>query len=129
MFIIKDRQRLIGAVILSFFLSAVIIVVSDNGIPTQAYAKKKMIVSTPLSVTPSSLNDNSVLNDQNAIITTTNNSINYNNNNNNSSPNTINVQQIPDYNNNTNSSSYLIYEDHADGISLMYPSNWQKIEY
>jgi hypothetical protein len=109
MFIIKYRQRLssivIGAVILSFFLLAVIIVVSDNGIPIQAYAKKEMIVSTPLSLTSLSLNDNSVLNDQNATTATNNN------------------------NNNTNSSSYLTYEDHADGISLMYPSNWQKIEY
>jgi hypothetical protein len=111
MFIIKYRQRLssstvIGAVILSFFLLAVIIVVvSDNGIPIQAYAKKEMIVSTPLSLTSSSLNDNSILNDQNATTTATTN------------------------NNNTNSSSYLTYEDHADGISLMYPSNWQKIEY
>jgi hypothetical protein len=110
MFIIKYRQTqssstVIGAVILSFFLLAVIIVVSDNGIPIQAYAKKEMIVSTPLSLTSLSLNDNSVLNDQNATTATTTN------------------------NNNTNSSSYLTYEDHADGISLMYPSNWQKIEY
>lgn len=112
MFIIKYRQRLssiiIGAVILSFFLLAVIIVVSDNGIHIQANAKKEMIVSTPVSLTPSSLNDNSVLNDQNTTTAT--------NNNNNS-------------NGNTNSSSYLTYEDNADGISLMYPSNWQKIEY
>jgi hypothetical protein len=115
MFIIKYRQRLssivIGAVILSFFLLAVIIVVSDNdAIHIQANAKKEMIVSTPVSLTPSSLNDNSVLNDQNTTTTATNN------NNNNS-------------NGNTNSSSYLTYEDNADGISLMYPSNWQKIEY
>ncbi|MFL6377432.1 MAG: hypothetical protein ACJ72R_08235 [Nitrososphaeraceae archaeon] len=112
MFIIKYRQRLssivIGAVILSFFLLAVIIVVSDNAIHIQANAKKEMIVSTPVSLTPSSLNDNSVLNDQNTTTAT--------NNNNNS-------------NGNTNSSSYLTYEDNADGISLMYPSNWQKIEY
>ncbi|MFL6346161.1 MAG: hypothetical protein ACJ71A_12045 [Nitrososphaeraceae archaeon] len=106
MFIIKYRQRLssivIGAVILSFFLLAVIIVVSDNAIHIQANAKKEMIVSTPVSLTPSSLNDNSVLNDQNTTTAT---------------------------NNNNNSSSYLTYEDNADGISLMYPSNWQKIEY
>jgi hypothetical protein len=111
MFIIKYRQRLssivIGAVILSFFLLAVIIVVSDNAIHIQANAKKEMIVSTPVSLTPSSLNDNSVLNDQNTT-TATNNNIS---------------------NGNTNSSSYLTYEDNADGISLMYPSNWQKIEY
>src|SRR5919202_1191198 len=127
MLIIKDTQRLpstiIGAVILSFFLSTVIIVVSDNDISIQAYAKKKMIASTPFSLTSLSLDGNSVLNNQNA---TNNNNINYNNNN--SSPNIIIVQQEPNYNN-TNSSSYVIYEDHADGISLMYPSNWQKIEY
>lgn len=113
MFIIKYRQRLssivIGAVILSFFLLAVIIVVSDNAIHIQANAKKEMIVSTPVSLTPSSLNDNSVLNDQNTTTTATNNN---------------NIS-----NGNTNSSSYLTYEDNADGISLMYPSNWQKIEY
>jgi hypothetical protein len=100
MFIIKYRQRLssivIGAVILSFFLLAVIIVVSDNAIHIQANAKKEMIVSIPVSLTPSSLND------QNTTTAT---------------------------NNNNNSSSYLTYEDNADGISLMYPSNWQKIEY
>ncbi|MFL6409423.1 MAG: hypothetical protein ACJ71F_20450, partial [Nitrososphaeraceae archaeon] len=96
MFIIKYRQRLssivIGAVILSFFLLAVIIVVSDNAIHIQANAKKEMIVSTPVSLTPSSLNDNNVLNDQNTTTAT---------------------------NNNNNSSSYLTYEDNADGISLM----------
>src|ERR671930_711062 len=131
MLIIKDTQRLpstiIGAVILSFFLSTVIIVVSDNDISIQAYAKKKMIASTPFSLTSLSLDGNSVLNNQNASAATNNNNINYNNNNN-SSPNIIIVQQEPNYNN-INSSSYVIYKDHADGISLMYPSNWQKIEY
>jgi hypothetical protein len=134
LFIIKEglSSTATGAVILLlFFLSAVIIVVSNNGIPIQAHAKKEMIVSTPLSLTTSSLNDNSVINDQNA---TTNNDDTINDTNSNASnpsPSTVNVQQgssTDDNNNNTNS-SYLIYQDNADGISLMYPSNWQKIEY
>jgi hypothetical protein len=141
MFIIKYRQTqssstVIGAVILSFFLLAVIIVVSDNGIPIQAYAKKEMIVSIPLSLTASSLNDNSVINDQNAITTNNDDNVNdANSNANNPSPSIVNVQQgsSTDGNNNNNNnntnSSYLIYQDNADGISLMYPSNWQKIEY
>jgi hypothetical protein len=140
LFIIKDSQRLsstaIGAVIflLLFFLSAVIIVVSNNGIPIQAYAKKEMIVSIPLSLTASSLNDNSVINDQNAITTNNDDNVNdANSNANNPSPSIVNVQQgsSTDGNNNNNNtnSSYLIYQDNADGISLMYPSNWQKIEY
>jgi hypothetical protein len=140
MFIIKDRQILsstvIGAVILSFFLSAVItiiiIVVSDNGIITQAYAKKKTIISTPFSIPTLSLNGNSDLNDQNTNTTITNiqlPGIIPNNNNNNPPSSESSTTPNHAYGNNTNSSSYLMYEDNADGISLMYPSNWQKIEY
>ena len=139
MFIIANRRSstisiliVIGVVvILSFFLTAGMIFVDDNGIPIQVYAKKQMTISAPFSPT-SSLTGNDVIDDQNS--TATNNSIinSINDNNSTTLSDITNDEQVPNNNNNNataNSSSYLTYEDHTDGISLEYPSNWQKIEY
>ena len=132
---IKHRQRLssnvIEAVVLSFFLlsaaATTIIIVRDNSNNiAQAHAENKMTM--PFYISTSYIDDNSVLNQESTSIT--NNSNNSNGNNTNNSNDIINVQQGLNYGNNTtNGSSYLTYEDQADGISLMYPSNWQKIEY
>jgi hypothetical protein len=132
---IKHRQRLssnvIEAVVLSFFLlsaaATTIIIVRDNSNNiAQAHAENKMTM--PFYISTSYIDDNSVLNQESTSIT--NNSNNSNGNNTNNSNDIINVQQGLNYGNNTtNGSSYLTYEDQADGISLIYPSNWQKIEY
>jgi hypothetical protein len=137
MFIIKDSHKLsspsvIGSLILSIFLStAIIIVVSDNSIVTQADAKEK--VTTPFSIPTLYLKDNNHLLSKNAYsntsITTANISINDNDSNSNSLPDISDAQQGTDKGNNINGSSYLTYQDNTDGISLIYPSNWQKIEY
>ena len=127
MFIIKERQRLssgvIEAVALSFFLAAIIIF-GDKSV-TQAYPEKKTTI--PFYI-PLYVNINSALNLESTSSTI---NISSNDSSNDLSSNLTGVQQALDRGNNTNTngSSYLTYEDNADGISLMYPSNWQKIEY
>jgi hypothetical protein len=126
MYVIKDMQRLSLSstvirtlIIFSFFFSTVVVVTAVIGIPIQANAKKKMMITTSISP-PQSLDGNSVLNDQNV-----------------PSTNISNAQQGVDNNStnngngnsNINNSSYLIYENPTERISMMYPSNWQKIEY
>src|SRR5919199_5743237 len=135
MVIIKNRHKLssnvIGSLILSFFLStAMIIVVSDSSIVMQADAKEKTTI-TPFSIPGLFPKNNNLLNNDIASNTsiTTNNSISSIESNSNFSPNISDVQQETDNGNNTNGSSYLNYQDNTDGISLTYPSNWQKIEY
>ncbi len=122
MFIIKERQRLSSGVIevvaLSFFLVAIIIF-GDKTI-THAYLENK---NTMPFYIPLYVNINSALNLEN-----TSSTININGNDS-SNDLSSSVQQAIDHGNNTNGSSYLTYQDNADGISLMYPSNWQKIEY
>ena len=122
MCIIKDMQRLSlsSTVIMTLVIfSTVVVVTTVVGIPIQANAKKKMMITTPISPSQS-LDSNSVLNDQNT-----------------PSTNISNAQQGVD-NNSTNNgngnsnihnSSYLIYENPTERISMMYASNWQKIEY
>jgi hypothetical protein len=135
MVIVKDRHKLssnvIGSLILSFFLStAMIIVVGDKSIVIQADAKEK--TTTPFSIPALYPNGNNLLHNDITSNTgiTTNNSINYFQSNSNSSANISDVQQqATDNGSNTNGSSYLTYQDRTDGISLIYPSNWQKIEY
>ena len=137
MVIIKDRHKLssnvIVALILSFiFSTAIIIVVSDNSIIIQADAKEK--TTTPFSIPTLYPKGNNLLNNDITSNTsiTTNNGINYIESNSNFPPDTSDVQQGTDNGSNTsntNGSSYLTYQDHTDGISLIYPSNWQKIEY
>src|SRR5918996_4510475 len=125
MFIIKERQRLSPTVIeviaLSFFLVAIIIF-GDKSI-THAYPENK---NTMPFYIPLYVNINSALNLESASSAISTNS---NDNSNNLSSNVTGVQQAIDRGNNTNGSSYLTYQDNTDGISLMYPSNWQKIEY
>ena len=120
MYIVKNMQRLSlsSTVIMTLVIfSTVVVVTTVVGIPIQANAKKKMMIITPVSPSQS-LDGNSVLNDQNT-------------------PNISSAQQGVD-NNNTNNdngnssinnSSFLIYENPTERISMMYPSNWQKIEY
>lgn len=137
MVIIKHSHKLsssvIGFLILSLFLStAMTIVVSGNNIVIQAVTKEK--TTTPFSISTLYPKGNNLLSNDIASNTsiTTNNDINYVESNNNLSTNISDVQQGTGNNNsNTNgsSSSYLTYQDHTDGISLIYPSNWQKIEY
>jgi hypothetical protein len=126
MYIIKDMQRLSLSstvirtlIIFSIFFSTVVVVTAVIGIPIQANAKKKITITTSISPPPS-LDRNSVLNDQNT-----------------PSTNISNAQQGVD-NNSTNNgngnsnihnSSYLIYENPTERISMTYASNWQKIEY
>jgi len=125
MSIIKERQRLSSGVIevvaLSFFLAAIIIF-GDKSI-IHAYPESK--ITMPFYI-PLYVNINSALN-----LESTSSSININSNDssNDLSSEVTGVQQALDQGNNTNGSSYLSYEDNADGISLLYPSNWQKIEY
>jgi hypothetical protein len=120
MYIVKNMQRLSlsSTVIMTLVIfSTVVVVTTVVGIPIQANAKKKMIITTPISPSQS-LDGNSVLNDQNT-------------------PNISSAQQRVDNNstnngngnNNINNSSFLIYENPTERISMMYPSNWQKIEY
>ena len=126
MYIIKNMQRLSLSstvirtlIIFSIFFSTVVVVTTVVGIPIQANAKKKMMITTPISPSQS-LDGNSVLNDQNT-----------------PSTNISSAQQGVDNNstnngngnNNINNSSFLIYENPTERISMMYPSNWQKIEY
>jgi hypothetical protein len=122
MYIVKNMQRLSlsSTVIMTLVIfSTVVVVTTVVGIPIQANAKKKMMITTPVSPSQS-LDGNSVLNDQNT-------------------PNISSAQQGVDDNstnngngngnNNINNSSFLIYENPTERISMMYPSNWQKIEY
>lgn len=122
MFIIKERQRLssgiIEAVALSFFLAAIIIF--GNKSITQAYPENKTTISLYIPLYVNALNLES---------TSSTINISSNDSSNDLSSSVTSVQQALDQGNNTNGSSYLTYEDNADGISLMYPSNWQKIEY
>lgn len=115
-----QRLSLSSTVIMTLVIfSTVVVVTTVVGIPIQANAKKKMIITTPISPSQS-LDGNSVLNDQNT-------------------PNISSAQQGVDDNstnngngngnNNINNSSFLIYENPTERISMMYPSNWQKIEY
>jgi hypothetical protein len=120
MYIVKNMQRLSlsSTVIMTLVIfSTVVVVTTVVGIPIQANAKKKMMITTPVSPSQS-LDGNSVLNDQNT-------------------PNISSAQQGVDDNStnngngnsNINNSSFLIYENPTERISMMYPSNWQKIEY
>ena len=120
MYIIKNMQRLSlsSTVIMTLVIfSTVVVVTTVVGIPIQANAKKKMMITTPISPSQS-LDGNSVLNDQNT-----------------PSTNISSAQQGVDNsstnngngNNNINNSSFLIYENPTERISMMYPSNWQKI--
>jgi hypothetical protein len=114
---------IVSTLISSIFLS---IIVVDTTIDTiQADAEKQMTITTqftPLPPSSVSLNDNSFPTDQNIV-----NSVN---NNSNSVTNVTNVQQEGGNNtNNVNISSYLTYLDPGNGISMTYPSNWQKVEY
>jgi hypothetical protein len=123
MYIIKNMQRLSlssTVIMILVIFSTVVVVTTVVGIPIQANAKKKMMITTSIS-SSQSLDGNSVLNDQNT-----------------PSTNISSVQQGVDNsstnnngngNNNINNSSFLIYENPTERISMMYPSNWQKIEY
>src|ERR1051326_5639973 len=120
MYIIKNMQRLSlsSTVIMTLVIfSTVVVVTTVVGIPIQANAKKKMMITTPISPSQS-LDGNSVLNDQNTPnISSTQQGVDDNNTNNGNG------------NSNINNSSFLIYENPTERISMMYPSNWQKIEY
>ena len=120
MYIIKNMQRLSlsSTVIMTLVIfSTVVVVTTVVGIPIQANAKKKMMITTPISPSQS-LDGNSVLNDQNTPnISSTQQGVDDNSTNNGNG------------NSNINNSSFLIYENPTERISMMYPSNWQKIEY
>jgi hypothetical protein len=127
MYIIKDMQRLslsstviMTLIIFSIFFSTVVVVTAVIGIPIQANAKKKMMTITTSISPPTSLDGNSVLNDQNTPSTNISNAQQGVDNN---STNNVNGDS------NINNSSYLIYENPTERISMMYASNWQKIEY
>jgi hypothetical protein len=127
MYIIKGMQRLSLSsnvirtlIIFSIFFSTVVVVIAVIGIPIQANAKKKMMMITTSISPPPSLDGNSVLNDQNTPSTNISNAQQGVDNN---STNNVNGDS------NINNSSYLIYENPTERISMMYASNWQKIEY
>jgi hypothetical protein len=117
-----------AAVLFSFFLAAIIIVYGKNiTSTTQAYAEKKMM-TTPFYIPSFHINENNLVSHKTSA-TTISSSMDLNDSGNDLSSNIINTQKGLDRVNTTNDTSYLGYEDSADGISLMYPSNWQKIEY
>lgn len=120
MYIMKNRSASNAIrIMISFliFFSTIVVVNIAVDIPQQSYAKKKITITTPISPAPSG---NTVLNNQNTGTGGMDTS----------SANITNAQQeVDNSTNNTNNSSYSIYENAADRISIMYPSNWQKIEY
>jgi hypothetical protein len=120
MYIMKNSSASnVIRILISFliFFSTIVIVNVAINIPQQSDAKKKITVTTPISLAPSS---NTVLNNQNTGTGGMGTS----------SANITNAQQeVDNSTNSTNNSSYSIYENAADRISIMYPSNWQKIEY
>ena len=117
-----------AALLFSFLVATIIIFGCGKSITvTQAYAEKKTTV--PSFIPALHINDNNIASHETGIITISS-AINYNDSGNDVSRNFISTQQQGlDNANTTNASSYLTYEDSADGISLMYPSSWQKIEY
>jgi hypothetical protein len=113
-----QRLSLSSTVIMTLVIfSTVVVVTTVVGIPVQANAKKKMMITTPISPSQS-LDGNSVLNDQNTPSTNIN-----------SAQQGVDNNSTSNGNNNINNSSFLIYESPTERISMMYPSNWQKIEY
>jgi hypothetical protein len=123
-------SNIVGAALLFSFLVATMIIIGcgKSSTLTQAYAEKKMAV--PFFIPTFHINNNNnIASDETGIITISS-AINNNDSGNDSSHNIISTQQqVLDNVNSTSASSYLTYEDSADGISLMYPSSWQKIEY
>lgn len=122
-------SNIVGTALLFSFLVATMIIIAcgKSTTVTQAYAEKKMTV--PFFIPTLHINDNNIASHETGIITIST-AINYNDSGNELSRNIISTQQQGlDNVNTTNASSYLTYEDSADGISLMYPSSWQKIEY
>lgn len=124
MYIMKNRSASNTIrILISFliFFSTIVVVNVAMDIPQQSYAKKKITITTPISPPPSG--NTAVLNNQN----------NGTGGMDTSSTIITNAQQEVDNStnstNDTNNSSYSIYENAADRISIMYPSNWQKIEY
>ena len=130
MYIIKYMQRLSLSstvirtlIIFSIFFSTVVVIIAVIGIPMQANAKKKMMMMITTSISPPlSLDGNSVLNDQNTPSTNFNNAQQGVDNNSTNNGNS-------NGNSNIHNSSYLIYENPTERISMTYASNWQKIEY
>jgi len=123
-------SNIIGAALLFSFLVATMIIIGcgKSSTLTQAYAEKKMAV--PFFIPTFHINNNNNIASHETGIITISNAINNNDSGNDSSHNIISTQQqVLDNVNSTSASSYLTYEDSADGISLMYPSSWQKIEY
>jgi hypothetical protein len=122
-------SNIVGAALLFSFLVATMIIIGcgKSTTLTQAYAEKKMTI--PFFIPTFYINDNNIASHETGIITIS--SAIYNNDSgNDSSHNIISTKQQVLHNvNTTNASSYQTYEDSADGISLMYPSSWQKIEY
>ena len=122
-------SNIVGAALLFTFMVATMIIIGcgKSTIATQAYAEKKMTV--PFFIPTLHINDNNIASHETGIITISS-AINHNDSVNDTSHDTINTQQqISDNVHTTDAISYLTYEDSADGISLMYPSSWQKIEY
>jgi len=122
-------SNIVGAALLFSFLVATMIIIGcgKSTTLTQAYAEKKMTI--PFFIPTFYINDNNIASHETGIITISS-AINNNDSGNGSSHNIISTQQQVLHNvNTTNASSYQTYEDSADGISLMYPSSWQKIEY
>lgn len=124
-------SNIVGATLLFSFLVATMIIIGcgKSTTVTQAYAEKKMTVPFFIPTLHINNNNNNIANHETGIITISS-AINYNDSGNELSRNIISTQQQGlDNVNTTNATSYLTYEDSADGISLMYPSSWQKIEY
>src|SRR5919202_258105 len=122
-------SNIVGAALLFTFMVATMIIIGcgKSTIATQAYAEKKMTV--PFFIPTLHINDNNIASHETGIITISS-AINHNDSVNDTSHDTISTQQqISDNVNTTDAISYLTYEDSADGISFMYPSSWQKIEY
>ena len=124
-------SNIVGAALLFSFLVATMIIIGcgKSTTVTQAYAEKKMTVPFFIPTLHINNNNNNIASHETGIIKISS-AINYNDSGNELSRNIISTQQQGlDNVNTTNATSYLTYEDSADGISLMYPSSWQKIEY
>jgi hypothetical protein len=124
-------SNIVGAALLFSFLVATMIIIGcgKTTTVTQVYAEKKMTVPFFIPTLHINDNNNNIASHETGIITISG-AINYNDSGNELSRNIISTQlQGLDNFNTTNATSYLTYEDSADGISLMYPSSWHKIEY
>lgn len=116
--ICNSSSRLIPSFILITLLFASAI--SSLNLHNPVDAKKKFTITTPLNYNNFSL----PLNNYNKPNQTTENHVSAQ-----KVASSTKLSMGANNNNNSLSHAYLTYQDTADGISMIYPSSWQKIEY